>query len=67
MNGNPSDSLANVPVAKFIGVRSKVRESHQFQYGVLCCLLTKLLNTIDKYYLPQHSDTIEVPRDFTPN
>jgi hypothetical protein len=37
INGNPSDSLANVPVAKFIGVRSKVPESHQFQFCVLCC------------------------------
>jgi hypothetical protein len=34
-NGDPSHSLAYVPVAKFIGVRSKVPESHQFQFGVL--------------------------------
>jgi hypothetical protein len=37
ISGNPSDSMANVPVAKFIGVRSNVLKSHQFQFGVLCC------------------------------
>jgi hypothetical protein len=58
INGNTSDSLANMPVAKFRGDRSKVLESHLFQSLVLCCLFLKLLNVPIQFHLTRSTATL---------